>query len=128
IISGKGIELLHENNIEVKVGILADQEKVLNRSYRKYITYQRPFVTLKCASTLDGKIATFNGDSKWISNNLSREKAHIMRHTHDAIMVGINTIIRDNPRLTTRLSVPALNPTRIIVDSKLRIPENSNVI
>jgi riboflavin-specific deaminase-like protein len=88
-----------------------------------------PFVTLKTAMTLDGKIATSDGDSKWVTNPSSREKVHYMRHEHDAIMVGIGTVIKDHPRLTTRLpDGTGKNPTRIIADSRLRIPLDSPLV
>lgn len=93
----------------------------------KYRQTGLPFVTLKYAQTLDGKIATLTGDSRWISGPSSLRFAHRMRSSHDAILVGVNTIIRDNPRLTVRL-VKGKNPQKIIVDSRLRVPLDSNVL
>jgi diaminohydroxyphosphoribosylaminopyrimidine deaminase/5-amino-6-(5-phosphoribosylamino)uracil reductase len=83
---------------------------------------------LKTASTLDGKIASKTGDSEWITNDQSRAYVHTLRHQHQAIMIGVDTVVVDNPKLTTRLSVSALNPIRIIVDSKLRTPPTASVL
>ncbi|WP_165875779.1 bifunctional diaminohydroxyphosphoribosylaminopyrimidine deaminase/5-amino-6-(5-phosphoribosylamino)uracil reductase RibD [Hazenella coriacea] len=88
-----------------------------------------PFVTLKTAMTLDGKIATSTGDSKWVTNELSRENVHYMRHWNDGIMVGIGTVLKDRPSLTTRLSEGGgKNPTRIVADSLLRIPLDTPLV
>lgn len=89
---------------------------------------KQPFVTLKSASTLDGKLATKTGDSKWISNGQAREIVHTLRHRHQGIMVGVGTVIADNPSLTTRLEVPGLHPVRIVIDSALRTPLDANVV
>src|SRR5690606_20976379 len=80
------------------------------------------------ASTLDGKIASKSGDSRWITNEASREFVHTLRHRHQAIMVGVGTVLADNPSLTTRLSVPALHPLRVIIDSQLRTPQDARVL
>ncbi|MFD3258800.1 bifunctional diaminohydroxyphosphoribosylaminopyrimidine deaminase/5-amino-6-(5-phosphoribosylamino)uracil reductase RibD [Paenibacillus lentus] len=127
-VAGRGIELLKRNGIEVEVGVLRDQAIKLNRRFIKYITTGMPYVTIKTASTLDGKIASKTGDSKWISNPEARERVHTMRHRHDGIMVGVDTVIADDPSLTTRLTVPGVSPTRIIVDSTLRIPDEARVL
>lgn len=94
----------------------------MNEAYFYHRRTGLPFVTLKTAMTLDGKIATSTGDSKWVTNALSREQVHYMRHWHDAIMVGIGTVLKDRPRLTTRLPGGGKNPIRIVADSQLRIP------
>ncbi|WP_110932444.1 bifunctional diaminohydroxyphosphoribosylaminopyrimidine deaminase/5-amino-6-(5-phosphoribosylamino)uracil reductase RibD [Paenibacillus bouchesdurhonensis] len=127
-VAGRGIELLRRNGIEVQVGVLRDEAIKLNRKFIKYITTKMPYVTIKTASTLDGKIASRSGDSKWISNAVARERVHTMRHRHDGIMVGVETVIADDPSLTTRLTVPGISPIRIIVDSKLRIPDNAKML
>lgn len=127
-VAGRGIELLKRNGIEVEVGVLRDQAIKLNRRFIKYITTGMPYVTIKTASTLDGKIASKTGDSKWISNPEARERVHTMRHRHDGIMVGVDTVIADDPSLTTRLTVPGVSPARIIVDSTLRIPDEARVL
>lgn len=127
-VAGKGIAMLRERGIEVEVGLLQDRARRLNEKFIKYITTGLPFVTLKTASTLDGKIATKSGDSKWISNEKAREQVHVLRHRHQGIMVGVGTVITDNPELTTRLPVNGMNPIRIIVDSKLRTPRDAKVV
>ncbi|WP_059052430.1 bifunctional diaminohydroxyphosphoribosylaminopyrimidine deaminase/5-amino-6-(5-phosphoribosylamino)uracil reductase RibD [Paenibacillus senegalimassiliensis] len=128
LVAGKGIDLLRNHGIEVEVGVLRERAVRLNRRFIKHITTGLPYVTIKTASTLDGKIASRTGDSKWISGERSREIVHTMRHRHQAIMVGASTLIADDPQLTTRLSVPGLSPIRIIADSRLRIPETAAVL
>jgi len=128
LVAGTGIQMLRAAGIQVETGILRDRALRLNEAFIKYITTGQPFVTLKTASTLDGKIASKTGDSKWISNEKSRELVHSLRHRHQGIMVGVSTVMADNPSLTTRLGVEGLHPVRIIVDSSLRIPPDSRVI
>lgn len=125
LVSGKGIERLKSGGIEVEVGLLGQEAKDLNEKYNKFIVKRLPFVTLKTASTLDGRIASKTGDSKWITGEQARAFVHMLRHQHQAIMVGADTVIADRPRLNTRLSVPALDPVRIIADSQLRVPEEA---
>lgn len=127
-VAGRGIAMLREQGIEVEVGLLRSRALRLNEKFIKYILTKQPFVTLKSASTLDGKLATRTGDSKWISNGQAREIVHTLRHRHQGIMVGVNTVIADNPSLTTRMEVPGLNPVRIVIDSTLRIPLDSAVV
>lgn len=127
-VAGRGIAMLREQGIEVEVGLLRSRALRLNEKFIKYILTKQPFVTLKSASTLDGKISTRTGDSKWISNGQAREIVHTLRHRHQGIMVGVNTVIADNPSLTTRMVVPGLNPVRIVIDSSLRIPLDSAVV
>ncbi|WP_160033357.1 bifunctional diaminohydroxyphosphoribosylaminopyrimidine deaminase/5-amino-6-(5-phosphoribosylamino)uracil reductase RibD [Paenibacillus sp. An7] len=127
-VAGKGISMLREQGTEVEVGLLEDRAKYLNEKFFKYITTGLPFVTLKAASTLDGKIAAKSGDSKWISNEKARENVHLLRHRHQGIMVGVGTVIADNPELTTRLDVDGVNPVRIIIDSQLRTPRDAKVV
>lgn len=119
-VAGTGIARLREHGIEVQLGVLEREAIDLNEKFNKFITTQLPFVTLKTASTLDGRIASKTGDSQWITNEQSRAYVHTLRHQHQAIMVGVETVVVDNPSLTTRLSVSGLDPIRIIVDSKLR--------
>ncbi|MFD0867723.1 MULTISPECIES: bifunctional diaminohydroxyphosphoribosylaminopyrimidine deaminase/5-amino-6-(5-phosphoribosylamino)uracil reductase RibD [Paenibacillus] len=127
-VAGLGLERLRSHGIEVEVGVLEVEARELNEAFNKFIVTGRPFVTLKTASTLDGKIASRTGDSKWITNARSREFVHTLRHRHQAIMVGVETVIADDSQLTTRLSVPALNPVRIVIDSRLRVPANARVL
>jgi diaminohydroxyphosphoribosylaminopyrimidine deaminase/5-amino-6-(5-phosphoribosylamino)uracil reductase len=127
-VAGTGVSKLREHGIEVIVGVMEQEAKLLNLKFAKYMLTGLPYVTMKSACSLDGKIATRIGDSKWISNDASRQLVHTMRHQHQAIMVGIETVLADNPSLTTRLAVPGLQPTRIVVDSRLRIPNEANVV
>lgn len=123
--NGKGIKVLRENGIKVHVGILEDKVKKLNEVFIKYITRKAPFVTLKLAESLDGKIATRTGDSKWITSDESRAYAHRIRKDYDAIMVGVNTVLRDNPMLEAWFSKG--QPVKIVVDSRLSTPQSANI-
>jgi len=128
LVAGRGVEILRNAGIEVTVGILEEEGEKLNEIFFKYITKKSPFVTVKVASTFDGKTATKTGDSKWITSEKAREYVQELRHQHDAIMVGVGTVIKDNPELTARGRVAGLNPLRVIIDSKLRIPMDAKVI
>lgn len=128
LVKGKGIKILMNHGIDVKVGVMKKEALKLNEVFIKYITKHQPFCTLKTAMSLDGKIATYTGQSKWITNKTSRKVVHQLRHQSTAIMVGVNTVISDNPLLTTRLKGINQNPIRIIVDTKGRIPLYSNVL
>ncbi len=128
IVAGRGIKILKEAGIEVEIGVLEEECKRLNEVFIKYITIERPFVILKNALTLDGKIATKSGDSRWISGEESRLLVHKLRDKVDGILVGIGTVLADNPRLTTRLPDDGRDATRIILDSKLRIPLDANLV
>jgi len=123
--NGKGINLLKQNKIKVEVGVLEDRLKKINQSFIKYITKGMPFVTVKIAQSLDGKIATENGDSKWITSDKSRSFAHKIRKDFDAVMVGINTVLRDNPRLNAWFS--RRQPIKVVVDSQLSTPQKANI-
>lgn len=127
LVSGKGAEILRKNNIEVRIGILEDDCIRLIKVFQKYITTAYPFVLMKYAMTMDGKIATYTNNSKWISSEKAREQVHKTRHEFSAIMVGVNTVIQDNPLLTCRLE-NGRNPTRIICDTNLRTPVSSKII
>lgn len=127
-VAGKGIERLRSAGIEVDVGLLAEEASAMNEAFNKYIVTGMPFVTMKTASTLDGKIAAKTGDSKWITGDLSRAYVHTMRHQHQGILVGVDTVIADDPQLNTRLTVPALQPVRIVADSRLRLPLEARVL
>lgn len=123
--NGRGLILLKQSNIKVRAGFLEEQLKEINASFIKYISTRIPFVTVKVGQSLDGRIATRTGDSKWITSDKSRSFAHKLREDYDAIMVGVNTVMRDNPRLNTWFSQKKL--IKIIVDSNLSTPENSNI-
>jgi diaminohydroxyphosphoribosylaminopyrimidine deaminase/5-amino-6-(5-phosphoribosylamino)uracil reductase len=124
---GKSVEMLNRHGIETTVGVLEKDCRALNEAYLKYITTGLPFVTVKFAQTLDGRIATAQGSSRWIASPPSLKLAHKLRSHHDAITVGVGTVLADNPELTVRL-VKGRNPTRIILDSKLRIPLDAKVL
>ncbi|HIH22939.1 TPA: bifunctional diaminohydroxyphosphoribosylaminopyrimidine deaminase/5-amino-6-(5-phosphoribosylamino)uracil reductase RibD [Candidatus Micrarchaeota archaeon] len=126
-VNGKGIVALRKVGIEVVVGTCEREAAILNEAYMKRVTTGLPFVTMKIAMSLDGKIATRTGDSKWISGEASRRKTQEMRSESDAVMVGIGTVLKDNPKLTCRIK-QGRDPLRIIVDSKLRIPLSANVL
>ena len=126
-VNGKGIKILRSKGIKVDVGILDTECRQLNEHYFKFIKSGIPYVTVKYAQTLDGRIATKTGDSQWISSEASRKYVHVLRSTNDGIMVGAGTVTADNPQLTVR-HVKGKNPLRIIVDSKLRIPIKSYVL
>jgi diaminohydroxyphosphoribosylaminopyrimidine deaminase/5-amino-6-(5-phosphoribosylamino)uracil reductase len=124
---GESIKLLNEKGIKTTVGVLEDKCRALNEKYIKHRTTGLPYVTLKWAQTLDGRIATANGSSRWIASPPSLKLAHKLRAEHDAILVGVDTVIKDNPELTTRL-VKGRHPVRIILDSHLRIPPDAKVL
>ena len=119
-VAGQGIEYLRLQNIEVEVGVCEEEAKRLNERFFTWITQGRPFITLKYAMTLDGKIASYIGDSKWITGEEARTFAHRLRKQHDAILVGIGTILEDDSELTTRM-VKGKNPVRIVLDTNLKI-------
>lgn len=125
-VSGKGIEILKSHGIEVKEGILEQQAKRLNEFYIKYITTKTPFVMLKIAMTLDGKIATPDGQSKWITSEKSRKLVHQLRSRVDAILSAYGTVLNDNPMFTSRIK-KGRNPVRVIIDPDLIIPEHFHV-
>ncbi len=126
-VAGRGFELLKNAGIEVQVGVLADEAEKLNEIFIKWITKNLPFVTMKFASSLDGKIATFCGESQWISGIESRKFVHHLRDINDAILVGVGTVLADNPSLTTRL-VEGKNPVRVIADSNARTSTDSKIL
>lgn len=127
LVAGRGKQILEEAGIEVVVGVREQEAKALNKVFMKYITEKNPYLFLKCAITLDGKIATNYNDSKWITNEKSRERVQYLRHEYMGIMVGINTLLNDNPRLTARIE-NGVNPYRIVVDPHLRTPLESNFV
>lgn len=124
LVSGGGIKMLRDAGIEVEVGLLEADSREINRPFIKWIQTRRPYVVLKSALTLDGKSATASGDSKWVTSDRSRREVHRLRGRLDAIMVGVGTVIKDDPLLTCR--VPGgKDPLRVIVDSTLRIPRHA---
>jgi diaminohydroxyphosphoribosylaminopyrimidine deaminase/5-amino-6-(5-phosphoribosylamino)uracil reductase len=115
---GKGIRILKKYGIEVQAGVLREEVSMQNEAFFKWIKTGLPFVTLKMAQTLDGKIATKNGSSRWISGSGARDWVHQLRSTHDAVLVGKNTVLLDDPRLTVRNTGPVRQPWRIVLDQK----------
>lgn len=126
-VSGGGLKAIRKAGIEVTTGVLQAEAERLNEAFIKHMTTGMPFVTMKIAQTLDGKIATATGESKWITGPEAREAGHHLRNINDAILVGINTVLADDPSLTARIP-GGRDPVRIILDSKLRIPVNAKVI
>jgi diaminohydroxyphosphoribosylaminopyrimidine deaminase/5-amino-6-(5-phosphoribosylamino)uracil reductase len=131
VVMGRGKEELEGAGIRVCVGECEVESKQINEAYAKFITQGTPFVTAKFAMSLDGKIATRSGDSRWISGELARKRVHGLRYTADAVMAGVNTVLVDDPRLTTRCcgsgGMLKKQPTRVIVDSKGRTPLTARV-
>lgn len=127
LVAGKGTKILREHGIEVTEGILKYECDELNEIFFHYITTGKPFVTMKYAMTMDGKIACYTGKSQWITGEQARQNVQQERLRHSAIMVGIGTILADNPMLTCRLE-NGRNPIRIICDTGLRIPLDCNIV
>jgi diaminohydroxyphosphoribosylaminopyrimidine deaminase/5-amino-6-(5-phosphoribosylamino)uracil reductase len=127
VVSGNGVKILKDAGIEVIVGVGQEESRRMNEVFNKFIVQKKPFVTLKAGITLDGKIATHSLDSKWITSEEARYDVHQLRNENMAILVGVNTVIKDDPELTARLP-NGRNPIRIILDSNLRIPLDSKVV
>lgn len=127
LVAGNGVKILQAAGIEVATGVCEEECLYLNKVFFHYIRNNQPYITLKYAMTMDGKIASRTGDSKWISNETSRERVQDLRNEYRGIMIGINTVIQDNPRLTCRLE-NGRHPVRIICDTSLKIPLESNLV
>ena len=127
LVKGRGIESLKAAGVDVRVNVLEKECRRINEAFCKYITERMPFVILKTASTLDGKIATRKGASKWITGEVSRHFVHRLRNEVDGILVGIGTILRDDPMLTARIR-GGRDPYRIVLDSGLQIPERARIL
>ncbi len=133
LVSGKGVRTLLGAGLEVRTGLCAAQCEALIRPFSQLITTGRPLVVLKAATSLDGKLATRTGDSKWVSSEASRERVHLWRDEFDAILVGAGTVRADDPRLTTRLSAPVdgrppRNPLRLVVSGRQDLPETAAIL
>ncbi|QIZ06985.1 bifunctional diaminohydroxyphosphoribosylaminopyrimidine deaminase/5-amino-6-(5-phosphoribosylamino)uracil reductase RibD [Priestia megaterium] len=127
VVSGNGVKILKDAGIEVIIGVHQEESQRMNEVFNKFIVEKKPFVTLKSGITLDGKIATYASNSKWITSEQSRQDVHLLRNENMAILVGVNTVIKDNPELTARIP-NGRNPIRVILDSTLKIPLDSKVV
>jgi diaminohydroxyphosphoribosylaminopyrimidine deaminase/5-amino-6-(5-phosphoribosylamino)uracil reductase len=132
LVSGRGIRRLRGAGLTVDAGCCAEEARRLNRVYVHWMETGRPFVTLKAGMTLDGKIATATGESRWITGEAARRDAHRLRSEVDAVVVGIGTVLKDDPTLTARLSERPLKlaprqPIRVVIDSRLRVPQKARV-
>lgn len=125
-VSGKGVKALRDAGVEVVVGVLEEEARRAHEFFFRWITKKVPFVTVKAALTLDGKMTWGDEKSKHITGKEALEKSHVLRRMHDAILVGVNTIIRDDPQLTCRL-VSGRNPLRVVLDSRLRISPEARI-
>ncbi len=128
LVNGRSLETLRRKGVEVTCGVLEEKCRRLNETFFKSVETDKPFVTLKAALTLDGKIASRSGRSRWISCPASREKVHRLRSQVDAVLVGLGTVLQDDPRLTVRGIRGGRNPCRVVMDSRLRIPMNARVL
>jgi diaminohydroxyphosphoribosylaminopyrimidine deaminase/5-amino-6-(5-phosphoribosylamino)uracil reductase len=126
-VPGGGVERLREAGVDVAVGVLEEQAARVIRPWKKYIVDGAAYLSLKLAISLDGRVATRAGVSKWITGPQSRARVHALRASYDATMVGVNTVVTDDPRLTVR-DVPGRSPVRVVIDSKLRIPLDCNLV
>ncbi|WP_078410380.1 bifunctional diaminohydroxyphosphoribosylaminopyrimidine deaminase/5-amino-6-(5-phosphoribosylamino)uracil reductase RibD [Priestia abyssalis] len=127
VVSGNGVKILEDAGIEVIIGVRQEESRQMNEVFNKFIVQKKPFVTLKAGITLDGKIATHSSDSKWITSEESRLDVHQLRNENMAILVGVNTVVKDDPELTARIP-NGRNPIRVILDSNLKIPLSSKVV
>lgn len=127
LVAGRGIARLREAGIQVDVGLMVQEATIINEVFIKMITTSLPFIVYKTAMTLDGKIASETGDSKWVSNEKSRHYVHQLRDRYDVILAGSETVLQDNPALTCRIP-DGLDPVRLVVDGKLRIAEDAHVL
>ncbi len=128
LVNGKGFDRLRQSGIEVTAGILQAEAEELNRAFFHHARTGTPYVTLKLASTLDGRIAAPDGSSRWITGEKSRKTVHRMRSRVDAVLVGVGTVVADNPSLTVRGVGRSRHPLRIVLDPSLRTPEDSRIL
>lgn len=128
-VTGGGLRFLKAAGLQVEVGLLESEARRLNESFVKFVQTRRPFVMLKCAATLDGRLATRSGDSRWVTGAAAREQVHRLRHAVDAILVGVETVKRDDPSLTARLpSGGGRDPLRIVLDTHLSTPPGARML
>ena len=127
-VAGKGFQMLRAAGVDVATGILAEAARALNEGFLLRVTAGRPMVALKLATSLDGRIAARSGDSKWITDEAARARGHLLRASHDAILIGSGTALADNPELTVRLpGLTTHSPVRIVVDTRLRTPKTAKI-
>lgn len=127
-VSGRGLQRLQAAGIRVELGLCADEARKLIAPFAWHLRHQIPYTLYKAAMTFDGQLATARGDSRWVSSAQSRLRVHQLRNQVDAIMVGIETVLADDPQLTTRLPTGGRDPLRVVVDSHLRIPLHSRML
>jgi len=127
LVAGKGVEILKKQGLDVEVGVLENEAKELNEDFFVFIKEKRPFIHLKWAQSLDGKIATFTGSSKWITGEKARKYAHKLRNEATAILVGVGTVLKDNPSLTVRYIKTEKQPIRVLIDKELKVPSDFNI-
>lgn len=129
VVHGRGAKALRKAGLAVSVGLLEDRNRRLNEAYFKHIRLREPFVTLKAASTWDGRLATRSGKSRWISSPAARDYVHLLRAEQDALLVGIGTVLKDDPRLTVRHPLwPKKRLLRVVLDTHLRFPEGARLL
>lgn len=126
-VAGRGAQILREHGLEVETGVLEEECLGLNEAFFHYITTGMPYVVMKYAMTLDGRIAAYTGDSKWVTGKEARRHVHGLRKRYSAIMVGVGTVLADDPMLNCRIC-EGVDPVRVVCDSKLRIPLESQIV
>jgi diaminohydroxyphosphoribosylaminopyrimidine deaminase / 5-amino-6-(5-phosphoribosylamino)uracil reductase len=127
LVNGQGIAFLRSKGIKVIENVLEEKSRALNRGYLKHVQTGKPYILLKVAQTLDGRIATNTGHSRWVTGEDARTVAHKLRSIHDAVLVGIGTVLADDPHLTVR-KVKGISPKRVVLDSQLRVPLDANIL
>ncbi len=127
-VSGRGLQKLKKNGISVSVGLLDKEARQLNRHYIWWVKNKVPYITVKVGQSLDGKIATKTGESRWITGEPARRRAHELRREADAILVGVNTVLNDNPLLTVRLPGQKTQPLKVVLDASLKTPVNAALL
>lgn len=127
-VAGKGIRRLQQAGMRTRAGILEEECRELNRYYNHWIRRRQPWTIIKVAASLDGRIALANGESLWITNPISRREAHRVRSEVDAILIGIGTVLSDNPRLSARVGRRGKQPIRVVLDPRLRVPPDSRIL
>lgn len=132
-VSGRGIAVLRRSGLSVTVGVARREAEEVNKAYSHWIRAKRPYVTLKAGATLDGQIATASGESRWITGRQSRREVHQLRGQTDAVLIGVGTVLSDDPALTARIGkglsrLAPRQPLRVVVDSRLRIPFKSRIL